>query len=29
MIDAVRVTLPRVGADPDRIFFDSFDQAPA
>jgi CDP-4-dehydro-6-deoxyglucose reductase len=28
MIDAVRATLPRAGADPERIFFDSFDQAP-
>jgi CDP-4-dehydro-6-deoxyglucose reductase len=29
MIDAVRATLPPAGADPARIFFDSFDQAPA
>jgi CDP-4-dehydro-6-deoxyglucose reductase, E3 len=29
MIDAVRTTLPRAGADPERIFFDSFDWAPA
>jgi CDP-4-dehydro-6-deoxyglucose reductase len=29
MIDAVRATLPRQGADPERIFFDSFDYAPA
>jgi CDP-4-dehydro-6-deoxyglucose reductase len=29
MIDAVRATLPAAGADPERIFFDSFDQAPA
>ena len=29
MIDAVRATLPRQGADPERIFFDSFDWAPA
>lgn len=29
MIDAVRAALPRQGADPDRIFFDSFDWAPA
>lgn len=29
MIDAVRHELPRQGADPGRIFFDSFDWAPA
>ena len=29
MIDAVRHELPRQGADPARIFFDSFDWAPA
>lgn len=29
MVDAVRATLPAAGADPARIFFDSFDQAPA
>ncbi len=29
MIDAVRATLPLAGADPERIFFDSFDWAPA
>jgi CDP-4-dehydro-6-deoxyglucose reductase, E3 len=29
MIDAVRAALPRRGADPTRIFFDSFDWAPA
>jgi CDP-4-dehydro-6-deoxyglucose reductase len=29
MIDAVRTALPRQGADPDRIYFDSFDYAPA
>jgi CDP-4-dehydro-6-deoxyglucose reductase len=29
MIDAVRATLPAAGADPERIFFDSFDRAPA
>jgi CDP-4-dehydro-6-deoxyglucose reductase len=29
MIDAVRHALPRQGADPARIFFDSFDRAPA
>jgi CDP-4-dehydro-6-deoxyglucose reductase len=29
MIDAVRAALPRQGADPERIFFDSFDRAPA
>ena len=29
MIDAVRAALPRQGADPERIFFDSFDWAPA
>ena len=29
MIDAVRHALPRRGADPARIFFDSFDWAPA
>jgi CDP-4-dehydro-6-deoxyglucose reductase len=28
MIDAVRASLPRQGADPARIFFDSFDWAP-
>lgn len=28
MIDAVRVTLPTRGADPERIYFDSFDYAP-
>jgi NAD(P)H-flavin reductase len=28
MIDAVRHELPRQGADPARIFFDSFDWAP-
>jgi CDP-4-dehydro-6-deoxyglucose reductase len=28
MIDAVRHALPRQGADPARIFFDSFDRAP-
>jgi CDP-4-dehydro-6-deoxyglucose reductase len=28
MIDAVRATLPQAGADPARIFFDSFDRAP-
>jgi CDP-4-dehydro-6-deoxyglucose reductase len=29
MIDAVRAALPRQGADPARIYFDSFDWAPA
>jgi len=29
MIDVVRAALPRQGADPDRIYFDSFDYAPA
>jgi len=29
MIEAVRTALPRQGADPARIFFDSFDWAPA
>jgi CDP-4-dehydro-6-deoxyglucose reductase len=29
MIDAVRAALPRQGADPERIYFDSFDYAPA
>jgi len=29
MIDAVRTALPRHGADPQRIYFDSFDYAPA
>ncbi len=29
MIDAVRQELPRQGADPARIYFDSFDRAPA
>lgn len=29
MVDAVRATLPAAGAEPARIFFDSFDQAPA
>ncbi|MGQ0429290.1 MAG: NAD(P)H-flavin reductase, partial [Gammaproteobacteria bacterium] len=29
MIDAVRATLPPLGADPDRIYIDSFDYAPA
>ncbi len=29
MIDAVRTLLPRQGADPERIYFDSFDYAPA
>ena len=29
MIDAVRAELPRQGADPGRIYFDSFDWAPA
>ena len=29
MIDAVRTALPRQGADPERIYFDSFDYAPA
>ena len=29
MIDAIRSALPRQGADPARIFFDSFDWAPA
>lgn len=29
MIEAVREALPRQGADPARIFFDSFDRAPA
>jgi CDP-4-dehydro-6-deoxyglucose reductase len=29
MIDAIRHELPRQGADPARIFFDSFDRAPA
>ena len=29
MIDAVRVALPAQGADPERIYFDSFDYAPA
>ncbi len=29
MIDAVRATLPPQGADPDRIYIDSFDYAPA
>lgn len=28
MIDAVRVALPTQGADPERIYFDSFDYAP-
>ena len=28
MIDAVRIALPRQGADPARIYFDSFDYAP-
>ncbi len=28
MIDAVRTSLPRQGADPGRIYFDSFDYAP-
>lgn len=28
MIEAVRATLPPAGADPERIFFDSFDWAP-
>ncbi len=28
MIDAVRTALPRQGADPERIYFDSFDYAP-
>ena len=28
MIDAVRHELPRQGADPARIYFDSFDRAP-
>lgn len=28
MIDAVRVGLPRQGADPGRIYIDSFDYAP-
>jgi len=29
MIDAIRAALPLQGADPDRIYFDSFDYAPA
>ncbi|MGQ0385168.1 MAG: hypothetical protein ACT4UP_10865 [Gammaproteobacteria bacterium] len=29
MIDAVRATLPPRGADPDRIYIDSFDYAPS
>jgi CDP-4-dehydro-6-deoxyglucose reductase len=29
MIDAVRVELPRQGADPARLYFDSFDRAPS
>jgi CDP-4-dehydro-6-deoxyglucose reductase len=29
MIDAVRATLPHQGADPERIYFDSFEYAPA
>ena len=29
MIDAVRTALPRHGAEPERIYFDSFDYAPA
>ncbi len=29
MIDAVRAALPTQGADPERIYFDSFDYAPA
>lgn len=29
LIDAVRSTLPRQGADPERIYIDSFDYAPA
>ena len=29
MIDAIRAALPQQGADPDRIYFDSFDYAPA
>jgi CDP-4-dehydro-6-deoxyglucose reductase len=29
MIDAVRALLPRQGADPERIYIDSFDYAPA
>jgi CDP-4-dehydro-6-deoxyglucose reductase, E3 len=29
MIDAVRTALPHQGADPERIYFDSFDYAPA
>jgi CDP-4-dehydro-6-deoxyglucose reductase len=29
MIDSVRMALPHQGADPERIFFDSFDYAPA
>jgi CDP-4-dehydro-6-deoxyglucose reductase len=29
MIDAVRAGLPLQGADPARIYFDSFDYAPA
>lgn len=29
MIDAIRAALPRQGADPERIYFDSFDYAPA
>lgn len=29
MIDAVRATLPLQGADPERIYFDSFEYAPA
>ena len=28
MIDAIRTALPRQGADPERIYFDSFDYAP-
>ena len=28
MVDAVRATLPAAGADPARVFFDSFDRAP-
>jgi hypothetical protein len=29
MIDAVRAALPPQGADPERIYFDSFEYAPA
>ncbi len=29
MIEAVRATLPKLGADPERIYFDSFDYAPS